>query len=110
MLNGLSVVRIVIILLPVVPTIRPPDPIPLLQPRYRAFIAPTDRSAPVLRFGTLASRCSPLVLLPSHQSAWFLQFRAKASIRFTPPLRRSPPAQSSGTWQTYPRGVTSLCF
>jgi hypothetical protein len=28
---------------------------------------------------------------------WFLQFRAKACIRFTPPLRRSPPAQSSGT-------------
>ena len=26
---------------------------------------------------------------------WFLQFRAKASIRLTPPLRRSPSAQSS---------------
>src|SRR5215470_9423719 len=68
MLNGLFVVRIGIILFPVVSTIRPPDPIPLLQPHYRAFIAPTDRSAPALRIGTLASRFSPLVLLPWHQS------------------------------------------
>src|SRR5215813_8674139 len=68
MLNGLSVVRIVIILFPVVSIIRPPDPIPLLQPHYSAFIAPTDRSVPMLCFGTLASRFSPLVLLPCHQS------------------------------------------
>src|ERR1700751_2116864 len=67
MLNGLSVVRIVILLFPVVSIIRPPDPIPLLQPHYKAFIAPTDRSAPVLCIGTLASRFSPLVLLPCHQ-------------------------------------------
>jgi hypothetical protein len=40
----------------------------LLQPRYRAFIAPTDRSVPALCIGTLASRFSPLVLLPCHQS------------------------------------------
>jgi hypothetical protein len=67
-LNGLSVVRIVIILSPVVSTIRLLDPIPLRQPYYSAFIAPTDRSAPVLCIGTLASRFSPLVLLPCHQS------------------------------------------
>jgi len=41
-----------------------PDPIPLLQPHYRAFIALTDRPAPVLRIGTLASWLVPLVLLP----------------------------------------------
>src|SRR5271169_6191670 len=52
---------------------------------------------PVLRVGTLALRFSPLGLLPWHQSDWFLQFRANACIRVTPPLRRSPPAQSSGT-------------
>src|SRR5262249_16347907 len=62
MLNGLSVVRIVIILFPVVSIIRPPDPTPLLQHHYSAFIAPTGRSAPVLCIGTLASRFSPLVL------------------------------------------------
>src|SRR5262245_42480130 len=106
MLNGLSVVRIVIILFPVVSTIRPPDPIPLLQPHYSAFIAPTDRSVPVLCFGTLASRCLPLVLLPWHQSAWFLQFHMRASIRFTPPVRRSPSVQSSGTRQTHPSGAS----
>jgi hypothetical protein len=68
MLNGLSVVRVCIFLFPVVSTIRLPDPIPSLQPHYRAFLTTTDRPAPVLRFGTLASRFSPLVLLPCHQS------------------------------------------
>jgi hypothetical protein len=28
---------------------------------------------------------------------WFLQFRVIACIRFTPSMRRSPPAQSPGT-------------
>jgi hypothetical protein len=37
----------------------------------------------VLGLGTLASRLSPLGLLPFHQSDWFLQFRATACIRFT---------------------------
>ena len=59
---------------------------------------------------TLASRLSPLGLLPWHQNDWFLQFRAKACIRFTPPLRRSPPTQSSGTWQTYPRRTLRSWF
>src|SRR5204862_5338814 len=70
----------------------------------------TDRSAPVLCFGTLASRFSPLELLPWHQSDWFLQFRAKACIQFTPPLRRPSSAQSSGTRQTYPRRATRFWF
>jgi len=43
---------------------RPPDPTPLLQPHYRAFIAPTSRPVPVLRLGTLASRFWPLGLSP----------------------------------------------
>src|ERR1700751_2154705 len=115
MLNGLSIVRIVILLFPVVSTIRPPDPIPLLQPHYRAFIALTDRSVPVLCIGTLASRFSPLALLPCHQRTGLLQFRVEACIRFTPPLRRSPSAQSSGTRQIIPvelhaSGFDDTCF
>ncbi|ARQ60828.1 hypothetical protein Kim5_PA00362 (plasmid) [Rhizobium sp. Kim5] len=35
---------------------RPPDPIPLLRPHYRALNAHTDRSAPVSCIGTLALR------------------------------------------------------
>src|SRR5215469_1801614 len=93
MLNGLFVACIEFILFPVVSLMRPPDPPPLLPPHYRAFVTHTSRSAPVLRFGTLASRFWPLGLLPSHRSDWFLQFRATAYIRFTPSLRRSPPAQ-----------------
>src|SRR5439155_18101343 len=89
---------------------QPPDPTPLLQPHYRAFLARTSRSAPVLRIGTLASRFWPLGLLPSHQSDWFLQFHAMACIRFTPPLRRSPSAQSSGTLRTCPRWDTRSWF
>jgi hypothetical protein len=45
----------------------------------------------------------PLELLPWHRNDWFLQFRAKACIRFTPPIRRSPPARSPGSWQADPR-------
>src|SRR6516162_7963266 len=94
--NGLFVARIEIILFPVVSLMQPPNPTPLLQSHYTTFFARTSRSAPVLRIGTLASRFWPLGLLPSHRSDWFLQFRAIASIRFTPSIRRSPPAQSSG--------------
>ena len=68
-------------------------PDPFAPAPLRAFFATTSRSAPVLRFGTLASRLWPLGLLPFHRSDWFLQFRATACIRFTPSLRRSPPAQ-----------------
>src|ERR1700722_816456 len=64
-MNGLFVVSIDVIQL--FRKTRPPDPPPSLQPHYRAFIATTGRSAPVPRFGTLASRFWPLVLLPSHQ-------------------------------------------
>src|SRR5438874_11713010 len=75
---------------------RPLDPTPLLQPHY----GPSS----LLRVGPpecSASVRSPrgfrrLGFLPSHQSDWFLQFHAIACIRFTPSLRRSPSAQSSG--------------
>jgi len=49
---------------PVLRYLLPPGPIPSLQPHYRAFITTKNRCAPMLRFGTLASRFSPLVLLP----------------------------------------------
>src|SRR5450631_4798842 len=65
---------------------QPPDSIPLLQFHYRTFIARTDRSAPVLHIGTLASWLQPLVLLPLHWSDWFLQFRLKACVKVTPPF------------------------
>src|SRR6267378_3130167 len=110
MLNGLPVARIEVLLFPVASVMRPLDPTPLLQPPLRAFIAPTSRSVPVLRIGTLASRFWPLGLLPSHQSPWFLQFHATACIRFTPPLRRSPSARSSGTPRTCPRWASRSWF
>src|ERR1700758_282688 len=96
MLNGLSVACIEFILFPVVSLNATTCPDPFAPAPLRAFFAPTSRSVPVLRIGTLASRFSPLGLLPSHQSDWFLQFHAIACIRFTPPLRRSPSARSSG--------------
>src|SRR6185369_4681553 len=77
------------------------DPTPSLQPHYEP--------SSLLRVGP--SQCSASVrwpsrffaawgLLPWHQSDWFLQFHVTAYIRFTPSLRRSPPAQSSGTLRT----------
>ena len=41
---------------------------------------------------------SPLASL-----VWFLQFRIKACIGLTPPIRRLPPAQSSGSRRACPR-------
>src|SRR5262249_51415101 len=61
-LNGLFVACIEFILFPVVSLMQPPDPTPFLQPDYRTFVAPTSRSAPVLRVGILASRFWPLGL------------------------------------------------
>src|SRR5205823_14679017 len=79
---------------------RPLDPTPLLQPHYGPSsllrVGPPQCSASVRSprgFGRLG-------FLPSHQSDWFLQFHAIACIRFTPSLRRSPSAQSSGIQRT----------
>src|SRR5580765_3349084 len=86
--------------LPVASLVRFPDPIPSLQLYYEPSL--------LLRIGPSqcpASARSPLRLLPLgflpwHQSDWFLQFHATACIRFTPSLRRSPSAPSSGTLRT----------
>ena len=64
----------------------------------------------MLRIGTLASRFWPFGLLPSRQNDWFLQFHVTACIRFSPPLRRSPSAQSSGTPRTCPRRTRRSWF
>src|SRR5215467_8840250 len=101
-LNGLFVACIEFILFPVVSLMQPPDPAPLLQPHYRAFIAHTSRSVPVLRVGTLALQFWLFGFLPSHRSDWFLQFRAIACIRFTPSIRRPSPVQSSGIQRVCP--------
>src|ERR1700687_1342883 len=110
MLNGLSVARIEVLLFPVASVTRPLDPTPSRQPHYEPSsllrVGPPQRS----RIGTLASRFSALGLLPSHQSDSVLQFRAIACIRFTPPLRRSPSARSSGTPRNCPRWDTRSWF
>src|SRR6476660_5966001 len=75
MLNGLSVVRLVIILFPVVSTIRPPDPIPLLRPHYSL--------SSLLRIGP--SQCSASVLSPrgAHRLCFSLDIRAPGSCSST---------------------------
>src|SRR6266849_4289258 len=110
MLNGLSVAGIEVLLFPVASLMRPLDPTPSLQLHYEPSsllrVGPPQCSASVR-----SSRGFwPLGLLPSHRSDWFLQSRATACIRFTPSLRRSPSAQSSGTPRTYPRWVTRSWF
>jgi hypothetical protein len=40
---------------------------------------------------------------PLASMAWFLQFRIKACVGLTPPIRRLPPAQSSGSSRACPR-------
>jgi zinc-finger of transposase IS204/IS1001/IS1096/IS1165 len=70
--------------------IRPPDPTPSLRLHYSAFITTTGRSAPTSCVGTLASRWCAAYASPLASGSWFLQFRAEACIRLTPPLRRPP--------------------
>lgn len=98
------------LLFPVELQMQPLDPTPLLRPHYRGFIARTGWSAPVPCIGTLASRFVPLVLLPCHQGDWFPQFRTRARARFTPPIRRPPPAQLPGIRQACPRRIRSPWF
>src|SRR6516165_11937954 len=57
------------------------------------------------RLAVLAASASPLA-----SRDWFLQFHAKACIRFTPPIRRLPSAQYPGIRQIYPRGCERLWF
>src|SRR5580698_10363561 len=42
--------------------------------------------------------------------AWFLQFHIKACVGLTPPIRRLPPAQSSGLTRACPRRHDHLWF
>src|SRR6266571_4432044 len=103
MLNGLSVARIEVLLLPVVSVMRPLDPTPSLQPHYEP--------SSLLRVGP--PQCSASVRSPRgfRRLGFSLRIRATGScsstrqpdMRFTPPLRRSPSAQSSGTPRTCPR-------
>src|SRR4051794_6201978 len=84
-------------------------PAPSLQPHYRAFIATTNRSAPVPRIGTLPltaiTACGP----PSRdQRANLTHFRSSLSGRqvllfhtsacdeLTPPIHRAPPRPHAG--------------
>src|ERR1035441_1471231 len=110
MLNGLPVARIEVLLLPVASLVRLPDPTPSLQPHYELSsllrVGPPQCSASV-RWPRGFRR---LGFSPGHQSDWFLQFRATACIRFTPPLRRSPSAPSSGTQRTCPRRTIRSWF
>src|SRR5258708_23574756 len=84
MLNGLSVVRIDVLLLPVASTVRPPDPIPSLQPGYEP--------SSLLRIGPL--QCSASVLSPrgSRRLGFSLAIRATGSCTSThKPAFDSPP-------------------
>ena len=68
----------------------------LLSAHYRPV-----RPRPPHRYSRLVVFCpcaSPLASM-----AWFLQFRIKACVGLTPPIRRLPPAQSSGSWRACPR-------
>src|SRR5260221_4024505 len=69
MLNGLSVVRIDVLLLPVASSVRPPDPIPSLQPNYEP--------SSLLRIGP--PQCSASVLSPRG----FRRFGFSLAIRAT---------------------------
>ena len=96
---GLSVARIEVLLFPVASVMRPPDPTPSLQPHYEPSsllrVGPPQCSASVRSPRGCGRLGSPLI-----SERLFLQFRATACIRFTPSLRRSPSAPSSG-----PRGL-----
>src|SRR5271165_5143693 len=80
-------------------------PVPLQNlHRYYGSVRPS----PLLRYSRLAvfAACAS----PLASEAWFLQFRAKACVRLTPPLRRSPSAQSSGSRRTCPRRLSRPWF
>ena len=73
-----------------------PTPLQSLLRYYRSV-----RPRPSHRYSRLAVVCpcaSPLASM-----AWFLQFRIKACVGLTPPIRRLPPAQSSGFQRACPR-------
>ena len=65
--------------------IRPLRSSPITAPSSLLRVGP-----PQLPLGTLASRWCAACASPLASGSWFLQFRAKACIQLTPPLRRPP--------------------
>ena len=80
-----------------------PAPLQSLH-RYYAAIRPR----PWHRYSRLAVFAACASPLPS--KVWFPQFRADACVRLTPPIRRPPPAQSSGSRRARPRRQTHPWF
>ncbi|ACE93831.1 hypothetical protein AMK01_PB00134 (plasmid) [Rhizobium sp. N6212] len=78
---------------------------PITGPSTLIRIGPPQSPASVLSPYGFSAWASPLA-----SGAWFLQFRVKACVQLTPPLRRSPPAQSSGTRRTCPRMTKQSWF
>jgi hypothetical protein len=68
----------------------------------------TIRPSPRLRYSRLAVVAAWASPLPSE--AWFLQFHAKACVQLTPPIRRLPFAQSSGSRRTCPSCIRRPWF
>jgi hypothetical protein len=80
-------------------------PVPLQDLHHYYESARPNAPLRYSRLTVFAACASPLT-----SEHWFLQFRAKACIRFTPSPRRSPSVQSSGTRQTCPSGAPRLWF
>ena len=78
---------------------------PITGPSTLLRVDPSQSPASVLSPRGFRRLCFSLAI-----RGWFLQFRAKAYVRLTPPLRRSPSAQSSGPRWTCPRRDTRPWF
>ena len=81
------------------PTPRLDNGPPSLRPHYRAFIATTKSSAPVLLIGTLALADLAAWTSPLASERQVLTFHTRAWSGFAPPICRMPRGQPSG----YPR-------
>ena len=82
---------------------------PITGPSMLLRVDPSQSPASVLSPRGFRRLCFSLAI-----RGWFLQFRAKAYVRLTPPLRRSPSAQSSGPrWvpeEIHAPGFDDACF
>ena len=87
------------------------SPTPSLHLYYRDFNITTNWSAPVLRLGTLILMGLPLGLLPyPRNDPASAGFHTEAWFRLTPPLRRTPPRQYTGSPWTLPGVVKGPSF
>jgi hypothetical protein len=77
----------------------------ITEPSTLLRVAPPQALASVSRLAMVVACASPLA-----SKVWFLQFHAKACIRFTPSIRRPPSALYSGSRQTRPRRIKRLWF